>query len=81
MQGGNKRGGRKTLASPSGPTLSVLSMSRQMGEEETRLRTTNRKQPILRSLVSLGVCRVPAGVMAPDIVKSPHVGLEATAQP
>lgn len=62
-QGGNKRGGRKTLTSPWGPTLSVLSMSRQMGEAETRLCTTNRHQPILGSLVSLGICRVPVSVM------------------
>lgn len=74
-QGGNKKGGRKTLTSPSGPTLSVLSMSRQMGEAETRLHTADRHQPILRSLVSLGICRVPASVIPPDIVNLPLFGL------
>lgn len=46
-----------------------------MGEVETRLCTTNRHQPILRSLVNLGICRVPASVIAPDIVNSPRFGL------
>lgn len=66
MQGGNKRRGRKTLTSPSGPTLSVLSMSVQMGEAETCLCTTNKHQPILGSLVSLDICKVPTSAIAAD---------------
>lgn len=30
--------------------------------------------------LSLGICRVPASVIAPDIVKSPHFGFKMIAQ-
>lgn len=33
------------------------------------------RQTILRSLVSLGICRVPASVISPDIVNLPRFGL------
>lgn len=50
---------------PQVPTLSVLSINQQIGEVETHCCSTNRHQPILRSLVSRGFCRQKA----PDIVK------------